>query len=159
MSRSSDSPVVEALDAKIAELEREAQELQKAIQRLSSVSASLDALRKARAVMAAGSEPVDGSVAHTNGTGPQTQPPFLNVQDVPKPDILQRLTPGSIGFIAIEVLRQAGKPLHVDELLPLVQAQRKPKLAESTLVSTLCGYVNNKTPKLKRVSPNVYGLL
>jgi hypothetical protein len=151
-----DSAVVTALDAKIAELEREAEKLQNMIQRLAAVSANLDALRKARAVMA--DEHGDGDlVARTNGSGASIQKPLLPIRIESKTDpALRPPLPGSIGFIAIEVLRRAAKPLPVAELLPLIQAEGKSKLSQNTLVSTLCGYVISG--RLKRPSPSVYSL-
>jgi hypothetical protein len=151
-----DNTVIMALDAKIAELERDAEKLQNMIQQLATVSANLDSLRKARAVMAA---EAGGSsdIAHTNGNGLPRQTPLLPAQgELKAKSELRPPLRGSIGFLAIEVLRQAAKPLHVNDFLPLVQAQGKPGLTEGTFVSTLCGYV--KAGRLKRPSPSVYSL-
>jgi hypothetical protein len=156
---STDNAVVAGLDRRIAQLEREADDLQKAVQRLSAVTADLDALRKARAVMAAEMRVAsDNPVLYSNGNGN----PELFTRLVAKPPevmakpILRPPLQGSIGFLAIEALQPAGKPLHVNELLPVIQAQGKPALGQNTLVSTLCGYVDSG--RLKRVSPSVYAL-
>jgi hypothetical protein len=154
-----------ALDNKIAELQRDAEKLQGLIQRLATVTADLDALRKARAVMASemthSVNAEDHPASHTNGNGNSVlrlSQGILDDQNQPKTNLssLRQPLQGSIGFLAIEVLRQAGKPLHVGELFPLVKAQGKPQLTENTLVSTLCNYVNSG--RLKRISPSVYGL-
>ena len=140
--------VVKALDAKIAQLESQAEELKLATQRLATVSANLDALRKTRALMA----PENGAGARN---GSLFAPTSKEVQT--GGPVISRMVPGSIAATAFEVLREAGQPLHVKELLARVQAKRKGHLAEGTLVSVLCGYVREE--KLKRTAPSTYGLL
>ncbi len=78
------------------------------------------------------------------------------VKSAPGGPVVSRVVPGSIGATAIEVLRDAGRPLHLKELLVRVPARRKPALAEATLVSVLCGYVSSN--KLKRTAPSTYAL-
>jgi hypothetical protein len=124
------STIVQALDAKIAELEREENRLQTAIQRLAAVKSDLDALRKTRALMAGGV-----SAMGVNGNGAAVSHQGDRRKE-------SRIVPGSIGYFALEVLREAGAPVHVKELLPRVRAKGKPELTESTLISVLCGYVS-----------------
>jgi hypothetical protein len=156
---STDNAVVAGLDREIAQLEHEAGELQKMVQRLSAVTANLDAFRKVRAVVAAKMQATtDGAVQYSNGNGNQElfTPPAEKPPEVGTKPTLRTPRQGSIGSLAIEALHRAGKPLHVNELLPSIQAQGKPALTQNTLVSTLCGYVDSG--RLKRVSPSVYML-
>jgi hypothetical protein len=121
------------IDSKIKELEAETERLQPLVQRLGLIAAQLDTLRKAKSLLTDG----DGN---GNGVAP----------------IGSRIVPGSIGALALEVLRQAARPVHVKEILEQVRAKGKPNLAEATLVSTLCGYMNSG--KIKRPAPSTYAL-
>lgn len=139
--------VIEALNTKIAELEKEQADLQSAVRKLAEVSGKLAALRTSLAVLSAGKDTTTTATTdsglHLNG-------------DTPSSLAASRLVPGSIGYLALEALRDAGKPLHVKELLPKIRAKGKPGLNERTLISVLCGYVNHG--KLKRPAPSTYAL-
>jgi hypothetical protein len=64
--------------------------------------------------------------------------------------------PGSIGFLAIQILEETGKPVHIKELLKKVRERGKPNVAEATLVSTLCWYL--KSGKVTRPLPSTYAV-
>ena len=135
--------ITEVLDAKIKELEREAQELQRTIQRLNAVNMNLSALRQTRDLLAGTGE---ADIQNGNGSSP-----------APASEVPSRIVPGSIGALALEAMREAGKPMHVKELLTKVHAKGKPDVAMTTLVSTLCNYANSG--KIKRPAPSTYALV
>jgi hypothetical protein len=73
-------------------------------------------------------------------------------------------TVGVPGFVptssvgrAVEVLRQAGKPLHIAEIIRAIEA-RGGSVRKDTLVGNLSRYIKAKQV-FYRVSPSVYGLL
>jgi len=67
------------------------------------------------------------------------------------------IKPGSHTANAIKVLREAGKPLSVDELLKrMAESGKTPP--KSSLVSALARYVN-KAKIFYRPKPGIYGLL
>jgi hypothetical protein len=141
--------ITEVLDAKIRELEREAQELQGALQRIGVVNMNLNALRQTRALLAE-TQQTTTPTPNTNGNMPPIPSP------IPREMNRSRIIPGSIGALALEVLREAGNPMHVKDLLAQVRAKGRPTLSEATLVSTLSGYANSG--KIKRPAPSTYAL-
>ena len=134
--------VTDALNEKIAELEREHRDLQRHVQRLAEVTANLAALRKTLSLMSSRGT----ANAASNGASADTE-------TVPG---RRPVRPGTVGFVVIEILREAGKPQHIKELLPKVRANGKPDVTLATLNSTLCDYAN--AGKLRRTKPSTYAL-
>jgi hypothetical protein len=132
MNNAGDTAIA-ALDAEIAQLEDE-----------------LDALRRARSVMA--------SRAVSNKTVKQPTESPRTVGQRRATAIRSRMQPGSVGSIAIEILRDAGTPLPVSEILSRLHEKQSKgkKTSKATLVSTLCTYMNDG--KLRRTAPSVYAL-
>jgi hypothetical protein len=143
--------VVQAIDAKIVQLEAEAEQLQLAVQRLPEVASSLDALRKTRALMAPGS---DGDARSGTLFEPAEKMAQTGETIKLRGAVTSRMVPGSIAATAVEVLFDARQPLHIKELMKRVLEKRKQPMAEATLVSVLCGYV--KENKIRRTAPSTY---
>lgn len=59
---------------------------------------------------------------------------------------------------AIDALREAGKPLHVTEILRRIEAQHGEKVNKTTLVGNLSRYIKAKK-MFYRAGPNVFGLI
>jgi hypothetical protein len=108
---------VKALDAMIADLTRELQLAQQAAQRLAMLVANLNALQMARNLLVHGTQAT-----------------------IPIPAGGATVIAGSVGFIALEILRDAGRPITVGELQALVRNKR-PDLNLQTLSGVLSQYV------------------
>jgi hypothetical protein len=130
-----------ALDTEIAKLEQRIKEIENVAQQLPAAKAELEAFRKVRARMAG---EVESPRLSANGTANAES-------NGNKPS---RVVPGSIGALAIEILREAGKPVQIKELLAKVRERGKPNVSEGTLVSTLCWYL--KGGKVTRPLPSMY---
>jgi hypothetical protein len=125
-----DNNIVAVLDAEIEKLERRIRELEA---QLPALKAERDAYRKIRNLMPA--------TVHGENDNNQKY---------------SRMTAGSIGALALEVLKEDAVPMHVSALLDKIREKGKPDLKEATLVSTLCTYRN--AGKLTRTAPNTYAL-
>lgn len=128
--------VIEVIDSKIAETKRELERLRRAAELLPTVEANLTALLRSRALLS-GEEPEEGLSA---------------------PDDRKRIRsalPGSIGALATDALREAGKPLHVDEILSRLRGKGS-KAAKHTVVGALARYT--KIGRLRRTAPSTYAL-
>lgn len=120
--------VITTLDAKIAELE-----------------ATLDALRRTRAFFAAESGRAGMPITQTsvNAQGERSsggQPP---------------LQKQSIGTMIVDILHDAGRPVHVDELIVRLKAKGS-QASRATVMGTLSRYKTDG--KLRRVAQNTYAL-
>lgn len=128
--------VIEAIEAKIADTKREQERLRRAAELLPTVEANLAALIRSRAILS-GEEPEEPS------------------PDSPRSRERGSAFPRSVGVLAVEALREAGKPLHVDELLLSLRTKGS-IAAKHTLVGALARYTNDG--KLRRTAPSTYGL-
>jgi hypothetical protein len=146
--------IVKAIDQKIAELEQEADELRQFVQRLSVVSAKIEALKQSRAVLADETAEIFPP-SNSSGGGNNTNNGVIQ-GSLAKHTPISRLLPGSIGSIALESMRDAGRPIHVKDILAHVHAKGKPEVTMATLVSTLCTYTT--TGKVKRTAPSTYAV-
>jgi len=134
---------VKALDAKIAETERELERLQREAELLPVVSMNLQALRRSRAILAGEnpdalpheSEAAEGAHIGRRASG--------------------GMVPGSVGSLAVEILRAAGKPLNARELTERIRARGK-KASMPTVVGALARYASKGI--LRRVGPSQYAL-
>ena len=154
---------IKFLDGKIAETEQEVERLQ---QLLTDVESDLRALRKARDVLAGehaalGPLPAAGHPEETTSL-PQPTGASPGLDEVKRGE---PVTPagrsgggsrqGPIRSLILEILREAGKPLHVDELIERLQAAGK-HTDSATVTVTLAEYV--KAGKLWRTAQGTYGL-
>lgn len=128
--------VIEAIDAKIAETRREQERLRRAAELLPTVEANLTALLRSRAILS-GEEPeatlASSSLGRQGGIA----------------------RTGSIGALAIEILRDAGRPLHVNELVTRLR-EKGNKAAKHTVVGSLARYT--KIGRMMRTAPSTYSL-
>lgn len=67
------------------------------------------------------------------------------------------IQPTSSVGLTVEVLRQAGKPLHVTDIIRSIEAKGH-KVSKTTLIGNLSRYVQKKRV-FYRAGPNVFGLL
>ncbi len=127
--------IITALDQKIAETEKELEKLRHAAELLPKVDTNLLALKRTRALLL-GSDPDELGPKENGSSGIHSQS-------------------GSIGSVALEVLREIG-PLHVDDLLPRLES-RGIKTNKNTLAGTLVRY--KKMGKVKRTKPNTFAVV
>lgn len=59
---------------------------------------------------------------------------------------------------AVDILREAGKPLHITDILRGIETQRGEKVNKATLVGNLSRYIKAKRI-FYRAGPNVFGLI
>ena len=128
--------VIEAIDTKIAETRREQERLRRAAELLPTVEANLTALLRSRAILS-GEEPEETEAISSLGQHRSTA------------------RSGSIGAMAVEILREAGKPLHVNDLAARLRAKGS-KAAKHTVVGSLARYT--KIGRLRRTAPSTYAL-
>jgi len=79
---------------------------------------------------------------------------LLPREDVETEEVLK---PGSSTSRAVEVLKAAGKPLHINDIL-VRMGEQPDKRKRTSLVGTLSAYVRKKEI-LKRTGPNTFALL
>lgn len=132
-----DRDVIDVIDSKIAETRHEQERLRRAAELLPTVNENLAALLRTRELLGAGKESeiivaTSDSVKQTSGVPPK-----------------------SIGALVVEALREAGQPLHVNELMNKLHVKGS-KVARHTLVGTLARYV--KESRLRRTAPSIYAL-
>lgn len=135
-----------AIDAKITEIERKVEELQRAAELLPLYRERLQALRITRAVMNGENPESSGSVVLTPETGSMR---------ITGGQVRLQFTPGSVGAIAVEVLKEAGHPLHVRDLVTRINAKGK-RADKATIVGALSRYVTEG--KMRRITPGTYAL-
>jgi hypothetical protein len=120
--------VITTLDAKIAEME-----------------ATLDALRRTRAFFAAewgrAGMPITQTSVNAQGERSSGGQPPLQKQ--------------SIGTMIVDILHDAGRPVHVDELIVRLKAKGS-QASRATVMGTLSRYKTDG--KLRRVAQNTYAL-
>jgi hypothetical protein len=163
---------VRFLDLKIAETEGELERLR---QLLASTESDVRALRKARDVLV-GDDGGPRSAARTQDLpAEEVAPPPRPIPPPPRPvaspprlEEVKRGDPGSpvgrsaaasrqgpLRLLVLEILREAGKPLHVDELVERLRAAGK-HTDHTAVMITLAEYV--KAGKLWRTPQETYGL-
>lgn len=135
--------VLKTLDAKITETERELERLKRAAELLPIVSTNLQALRRSRAILA-GENP-DG-VTQDVKLGES-----LHVLD----GAARPVVSGSVGVLAVEILKQTGKAMHARELTEGIRAKGR-DVRFPTVVGALVRYV--KAGQVRRTAPNTYAL-
>ena len=99
-----------------------------------------------------------------NGGYNQVVKPKLVIQPRLKPKLILKsklnLTPGedkSVRTLAIEILKHEQKPVHIKELLPMVNEQRKTPTDRAAIESQLTRALKtNKFPGLKRTAPGTF---
>lgn len=138
----SNDDVLRTLDAKITETQRELERLKRAAELLPIVSTNLQALQRSRAILAGENPDV---ATHTEGlldTGRGM-------------DGTRAVVSGSVGVLAVEILKESGKAMHAKKLTERIRAKGK-DVNLPTVVGTLVRYV--KTGQLRRTAPNTFGL-
>jgi hypothetical protein len=116
--------VLQALDGKIAEAEKELIRHRRLADRIPQLEEDLQSLRRTRAMFNGSKRSHDSVVAET--------PPSIGDRRHERP-------PTSIGSVATAILREADRPMHVDELLPKLREKGK-DTSRGSLVSTLIRY-------------------
>lgn len=127
--------LIEIIREKKSEIARLRGELEQALAELTSADQFVEA---ARAIRTEKAKRRAGGTAHGNG-GP--------------PEIIATSSMGR----AVEVMRQNGRPLHVDEIIRRIEAAGH-KVKKTTLVGNLSRY-NAAKRVVFRPKPSFYGLL
>jgi hypothetical protein len=127
------SNVVEAIDTKIADMEKELERLRRAAELLPKVESDLSALKRTRSMF----------------TGEDT----ATVAPMNPPMTIARS--GSIASMLGEILLEAGKPLHLNDIYLKLQGKGG-KASKATVTSTLIRLMKNG--KLERTTTSTYSL-
>ena len=135
-----DDQRIKFIDEMIAEKQAELEKLHHAAQLIPITEADLQALNRIRR-MATGelSDASDSAQPQTNGAS--------------RIDRLSK--PGSISNIALHILRESGKPMHVDEVASRLHS-RGLDVKKPTVIGTLVRYT--KSGFLNRTAPNTFSI-
>jgi hypothetical protein len=129
--------VIAAIDAKIAELQRELERLRRAAELIPLTETNLEALQRTRAVFLG--EPV----------GVQGTP------DVPRVTLSQMIPAGSTGALTLEILGRLQRPVHISALMRELR-EKGSQASQDTVTSMLSRYKTNGC--VKRVATSTYTL-
>jgi hypothetical protein len=125
--------VITSLDTKIEELQT-----------------TLDALRRTRAFFAAERERQGILDTHAQTHGQDERLP----ESQPSATVDFPMQPAkSMGMMVLDHLYEAGRPMHVDELMPKLR-NKGSQASRQTVIGTLARYT--KEGKLRRIAPNTY---
>jgi hypothetical protein len=135
----SDKTVVEALDVKIRDAEKELKKVKRLAESIPKLEADLQSLKRTRAMF----------------TGKEASTKEVSKEEVATHASQKKGEGQSIGNIALEIIKEAGRPVHVDDLLPKLKAKRE-KTSRGSLVSTLIRYMQEG--RLEKTAPNTFTL-
>ena len=140
-----DSDIIPVLEAKIKALEEERDRLRPVVNRCALVEEQLQHLRMTRNVF-------KHDVAVKNVEAVMNAVEAIGkAPEMPSNISFQRR--GRLGDAIIGILRAAGRPMHVDEIVPKIRDQKFPS-TRATIVGTLARFV--KEGVLDRPSPGTY---
>jgi hypothetical protein len=129
--------VIAAIDTKIAEMQQELERLRRAAELIPLTEANLEALQRTRALFL-------GEHIQLQETG-----------EVRRSNLSHMIPAGSTGGMTLEILREAGRPLHISELMRELRAKGS-KSSQDTVTGMLSRYITNKY--VKRVATSTYAL-
>ena len=132
--------VVEALDAKILEAEKELERLKRIAAQIPQIEVDLQSLRRTRSMF--------GPKKPSNDVGSTTKTVAITTRE-------PKLQPHSIGGLAVEILKESGRPMHVDDILPRLRSKGK-SASRASLVATLIRYMQDGV--LTKTAANTFTL-
>ena len=127
---------ITAIDEKINETRVELDKLRRASELIPNVEANLEALTRTRSILLEENN-------HKNIDGPVKRP------------AKRKRSANSIGAVSIEIIKEAGNPLHVKDLVPKLHARGK-QVNKATVAGALLRLAEEGL--LRKVYPNTYDL-